>query len=236
MTNKKNLVSVILSCYNSEKTLPSAIDSILQQSYEHIELLIMNDGSSDGTKKILEGYKKENKNIKIYENNKNLGLTKSLNILIKNSNGDFIARQDADDISFDKRIEEQVKEMKKYNLDFCTTRAVRKNSKKTIPGISYFLPSKLVLIFKNPFIHGTLLFKRTSIEKIDYYDENFYYSQDYKLINDMLKNKYKYKKIKKILYELNMKDNISNNKKTEQEYYASCVRSRSLPDPNIRFN
>ena len=80
------------------------------------------------------------------------------------------------------------------------------------------------------------MLRKKSIEKINLNDENFYFSQDYKLISDMFKNNFKYKKIRTILYELNMKDNISSNKKDEQKYYSDCVRNNLIPDPTFKNN
>ena len=236
MSDKKSYVSVIMSSYNSINTIEEAIESIINQTYKNLELLIMDDCSEDGSFEKIDYYKNKYKNIKVFRNKKNLGLTKSLNLLIKNSSGEYIARQDADDLSFKKRIEEQVKEMNKYDLDFSTTRALVKNTRKIIPGISYFLPSKIISKFKNPFIHGTLMVKTSSIIEVGSYNENFYYAQDYKLIADMLDKNYRYKKINKPLYLLNMENNISSNKKEEQDYYARCVKKNSFPDLNVEFN
>ena len=236
MSDKKSYVSVIMSSYNSINTIEEAIESIINQTYKNLELLIMDDCSEDGSFEKIDYYKNKYKNIRVFRNKKNLGLTRSLNLLIKNSSGEYIARQDADDLSFKKRIEEQVKEMNKYNLDFSTTRALVKNTGKIIPGISYFLPSKIISKFKNPFIHGTLMVKTSSIIKVGSYNENFYYAQDYKLIADMLDKNYRYKKINKPLYLLNMENNISSNKKEEQDYYATCVKKNSFPDLNLEFN
>ena len=83
--------------------------------------------------------------------------------------------------------------IKDENLDFCTTRAVRDNSNKKIPGLSFNLPTKLVMKLKNPFIHGTLMIKKLLILKKGLYDENFYYAQDYKLFYDLLKDDAKFK-------------------------------------------
>ena len=236
MSSNNNFVSVIMSTYNSINTLDTAIESIMNQTYQNLELLIMDDCSEDGSYEKINYYKDRFTNIKIFRNKKNLGLTKSLNFLIQNSSGYFIARQDADDISFDKRIEDQVREMVNFNLDFCTTRAFIKNTRKKIPGISYYFPSKIISKLKNPFIHGTLMIKKDSIIKAGLYNENFYYAQDYKLITDMFKRNYKYRKLIKPLYMLNMENNISSNKKKEQNYYASCVKNDTLPDLKIEFN
>lgn len=229
MQNNSNLVSVVMSAYNSESSIAESIESILNQSYQNIEFLIIDDCSTDKTAEIIESYLEKNKNIKFTKNKSNLGLTKSLNILIKKSSGQYIARQDADDISLHHRVQEQMQLLKSNNLDFCTTRAIIKDSRKLRPGVSSFLPKKLVLKFKNPFIHGTLLAKKTVINEIGNYDENFFYAQDYKLFYDLLKSKYNFKMILKPQYILNIKDNISENKKIEQNYFAECVRKKIIP-------
>ena len=113
MTNQKALVSVIMSCYNSEESVEQSIESILNQTYENIEFLIMDDGSTDSTFEILNEFAKINENIRIFKNENNIGLTKSLNLLINYSNGEFIARQDADDISLKTRIEKQMMKIRK---------------------------------------------------------------------------------------------------------------------------
>ena len=236
MTNQKALVSIIMSCYNSEESVEQSIESILNQTYENIEFLIMDDGSTDSTFEILNEFAKINENIRIFKNENNIGLTKSLNLLINYSNGEFIARQDADDISLKTRIEKQMMKIRKKNLDFCVTRATIQNTTKKIPGLSYFLPSKFLVKYKNPFIHGTMLLRKKSLHKIGCYDENYYFSQDYKLISDMIKKDFKYKKIWTSLYLLNMKNNISSNQKNDQQYYANCVKKDIRPDPNFKLS
>ena len=223
------LVSVIMSVYNSKDSISNSVESILNQTYEKIEFLIMDDNSNDGTFDILKEYEKKDKRIKLSRNRKNIGLTKSLNLLIAKANGNYIARQDADDVSDKHRIESQIMYLKKYNLDACTTRAYIKNTTKVIPNFSYYLPQKLVVKIKNPFIHGTLLISKSVLNRIGNYNENFLYAQDYKLFTDLLKNDYKIGTIKKSLYCLNMTENISNIKKNEQKYFADCVRKGISP-------
>ena len=109
MIDRPPLVSVIMSAYNSKSTIGESIESILSQSYQNIELLICNDGSTDDTQKILNSFQKKDSRVRLFQNPKNLGLTASLNILIAESKGVFIARQDADDISLPERLEEQLK-------------------------------------------------------------------------------------------------------------------------------
>ena len=223
-------VSVIMSCYNSQETVTRAIESILNQTLENLELLICDDSSIDNTYETISKYKDLDKRVKIYKNTKNLGLTKTLNFLIEKADGALIARQDDDDISLSERLRTQVDILNEENLDFVTTRAKVLDSKKLIPGISFNLPNSLVMNFKNPFIHGTLLIDKKVLNTIGNYDERFYYAQDYKLFSDLLSNGYKYSTLKTPLYELNIKDNISSKFIKEQDYYARCVRNNK--DPN----
>ena len=123
MSNSNILISVILSAYNSEDTINESIESILNQSFRDFELLIIDDGSTDNTPKIISNLEKENSCIKSYRNKKNIGLTKSLNILISETKGEFIARQDADDVSYRDRFQNQIKFVTENNLDGSTTRA-----------------------------------------------------------------------------------------------------------------
>ena len=202
----------------------------MNQTYKKLELLIVDDCSTDHTKKILNTKYSKNNNIKLFFNSKNLGLTKSLNHLIKHTSGNLIARQDADDISLPKRLETQIKYFESTDIDFCTTRATRMNSNIKIPKVSYLIPKKILVKVKNPFIHGTLMIKKEVLKKVGCYDEKFFYAQDYKLFSDLLKNNHLFKEVKKPLYILNMENNISTNKKNEQEYYASCVRNNIVPE------
>lgn len=227
--NSEKLISVIICTYNAEETLEFSVKSILNQTYKNIELLIMDDSSEDSTFKILKKIKKNHKNVKIFKNETNIGLTKSLNILIGKSSGDYIARQDSDDISHPERLKIQILEIEKKKLDFCSTRALIKGTNRKIPGISFFLPQKITMKYKNPFIHGTLVIKKEILQAVGNYDENFYYSQDYKLMSDLLDQNFKYDVIKKPLYELNTKNNISTKKIDEQNYYAECVRKKTIP-------
>jgi glycosyltransferase involved in cell wall biosynthesis len=98
-------LSVILPTYNAAEHLDKAIDSILGQTFTDFELIIINDGSTDGTHELLRSY--FDPRIQVI-NQANLGLPKALNEGIKASRGIYLARQDADDISLSERFEKQV--------------------------------------------------------------------------------------------------------------------------------
>ena len=138
--------------------------------------------------------------------------------------GKILARQDADDISHPERFTKQILFMKKYNLDVCTTRAYRINSKKIIPHFTYYLPHREIIKYKNPFIHGTLMIKKRIFDEVGGYDENFLYAQDYKLFVDLIKLNKKIKTIRRPYYYLNTVNNISQLKKEEQKYYSDIIK------------
>ena len=97
-------------------------------------------------------------------------------------------------------------------------------------NISYLIPYKLLVKFRNPFVHGTMLINSKIIKTLGGYDEDFYFAQDYKLYRDLIDNGVRIKKERKILYYLNTKNNISSLRKKEQKYYANCVKNRKIPN------
>ena len=99
--------------FNNEKYLKESIESILKQTYVDYEFIIVNDGSTDGSQKIIEDYQKQDDRI-ILLTQDNQGITKSLNRGIKNSKGKYIARMDADDVCDPKRFEFQIQFLEKH--------------------------------------------------------------------------------------------------------------------------
>ena len=223
------MISVIMSAYNAEKHISNSIESILSQSYQNFEFLIMDDGSTDNTSKIITSYIKTDTRIKLFNNKSNIGLTKSLNFLINQANGEYLARQDSDDVSDSKRFELQLNFMITNTLQASTTRAKIKNTNNKIPGYSYYLPHKLLMKFKNPFIHGTLIIKKSLMQTVGLYDEDYYLAQDYKLFADLLSRKYKIGSLNKCLYTLNVDNNLSNKFKSQQQEYAKIVKKNFKP-------
>lgn len=230
MKSKTPLISTIMSVYNDFQRVQIAIESVLNQDFDKFEFLILDDGSTDETFKLINDYKKQDSRIKVFRNNRNIGLTKSLNILLDHSKGKYIARQDSDDFSDPKRFSEQLNFIENKNLIGCSTRSIVNNRDKLMPGLSVYLPLKLTLSYKNPIIHGSVILEKEIYLKYSGYDENFYYSQDYKLFFEMIKNNEKFKILKKPLYTLNTVNNISSNKSKEQNYYANCVKKGITPN------
>ena len=106
------LVTVLMSVYNGEKYLERAIKSILNQTFKDFEFLIINDGSTDNSVKIIQSF--NDLRLRLIHNESNIGLIKTLNKGLKLSNGKYIARMDCDDISLPKRLSIQASFMEKY--------------------------------------------------------------------------------------------------------------------------
>ena len=177
------MISVIMSVYNAEKYLEKAIDSILNQTYQDFEFIIVNDCSNDGSYAILKEYEKNYKCIRLINNTKNLGLTKNLNRAIAASKGEYIARMDADDISEINRFERQIEYFNNHKeVDILGTFSNDINEygevirTRTNPVSHNEIISMLPKL--SPMAHPSVMFKKRSLEKIDFYNEKYRTSQD----------------------------------------------------------
>ena len=180
------VISVIMSVYNSENYIKDSVESILNQTFSDFEFIITDDCSTDNTLKMLKKYAKENNRIKLLINSENLGLTKSLNKMIDISNGEFIARMDADDISLAQRFEKQISFMKRNpDIGVCGTNNESFGNyvnKKNIRWIFEHEEIRAALLFHNAFPHGTALIRKKIIDQHKIrYDENYRVIQDYEL-------------------------------------------------------
>jgi glycosyltransferase involved in cell wall biosynthesis len=174
-----------MSVYNGEKYLPQAIESILKQTYHHFEFIIINDGSTDLSRKIILSCK--DKRIRLIDNQTNIGLTKSLNRGITEAKGELIARMDADDISLPKRFETQIEIFEKYDIDLCGTSMELIDEVGSVIGVmgpKTIVASDLPASVLNNSLwlpNGTFMVKRTSLNEIGGYDPDFRYAQDFDL-------------------------------------------------------
>lgn len=171
-----------MSVYNGEKYLRDAVDSILNQTFSDFEFLIINDASTDNTLKILCEYK--DPRVRIMTNEKNLGLTQSLNNGIKIARGEYIARQDSDDLSLPKRFEYQVTFLEKNpHVVALGTSTYIVNDKGLIQKEISRLPSPqyMDLLQDNQFIHGSMVLRKNILLQMNGYNPIFIQCQDYEL-------------------------------------------------------
>ncbi len=128
------LISIGITSFNSLSTLPRAVNSALNQDYPNKEIIIVDDGSTDGSVDYLLKIAKEHSNIRLFFHEKNIGCAGARNTIISNANGVFLAFFDDDDESFRERISKQYKRIVQYDMRhgekriFCfITRIVRTN-------------------------------------------------------------------------------------------------------------
>ena len=194
-------ISVMMSVYNGEKYLGQAIDSILNQTFADFEFIIVNDGSTDSSFKIIQSY--HDRRIRVIDNTENIGLTKSLNNAIGEACGEYIARQDADDISLPNRFQEQLRYFEQHpGTALLGTSASFIDSEGKIVGkrIALANPSKS-LVIANQFNHGSTMFKTRIFRKLGGYNELFRYCQDYELWLRMAKHG-EVRNLTQVLYQL----------------------------------
>lgn len=200
-------VTVLMSVYNGEKYLNEAIDSILSQTYTDFEFLIIDDGSTDRTSDILNSY--DDPRIRIVTNKENIGLTKSLNRGLKLSQGEYIARMDADDISLPERFEKQISFLEHHSdvVLVGTAKWIIDKKGNVLYGDTPPLePSYRNLLNSNQIVHGSVMIRRDILLEYNGYDERFRKCQDYALWLQISK-KYRLYNIPQFLYKLRLHDN-----------------------------
>jgi glycosyltransferase involved in cell wall biosynthesis len=223
-TQKIGLISVIMPVYNEERYLDNSIKSILKQTYQNLELLVINDNSNDNTLKVAQKYTRDPR-VRIFTIKKKIGIAKCLNFGIKKSNGFYIARMDADDFSYPSRLEIQ--------MDF-----LKKNSSLSLVGsqaqyfgkINYF--SKLVclnsndckslIIFRNPFIHSSILIKKRTLKLLGGY-KNYYKCEDYQLWSSLFFS-FKAANIKKKLIKYRIHANQNGKDDLKKKKYVLLIQ------------
>ena len=184
-SQKQPLVSVVIPCYNAEKYVEQAVRSIMNQTYKNLEILITDDCSTDASFAILQKLAEEDARIKLFRNEYNQKIVRTLNALVERATGKYIARMDADDISLPKRIEKQVAFLEANpDIALCGTNAWHiDESDKSIGGSSLpvsFEDCKYFSKFFSPFYHPSILLC-SRILKDNLYSENFIYAEDYEL-------------------------------------------------------
>lgn len=166
-------VSIIMGVYNckDKAKLKKSVESIQNQTYQNWELVICNDGSTDDTPKTLEEIKQLDSRIKIVSYEKNHGLAYALNYALRNSKGEYIARQDDDDYSEKTRIEKEVNFLDNNPQYAMVGTAAIVYDDDGIWG-DYPVeekPTRKTFLWNNPFIHPVMMMRKEALEAVQGY-------------------------------------------------------------------
>lgn len=181
------LVSVLIPCYNVEKFVVESVTSIINQTYTNLEIILIDDCSIDNTLDKLKYLQAKDSRIKIFQNDENLKLIKTLNKGISLSNGVYIARMDADDISLPTRIEKQVNFLNNnVDYDIVSTMFYTFRTGQTKKNL-YVNPTKFedlqaYLLFKSGICHPAAMIRKTLFtDKKLKFEEEYLHVEDYAL-------------------------------------------------------
>jgi len=176
-------VTVLMPVYNASEFLREAVDSILKQSFSDFEFLIIDDGSTDGSQSLIHSY--HDSRIRFDQNEKNIGVAKTLNRGLDLARGEYIARMDADDISLPRRLEKQIHFMDKNPEIGVSGTWIRLFGDQ--PRVVARCPNgasiiKAYMLFDNALYHPTVIMRRDMIKKYNLrYDSHFNRTEDYDL-------------------------------------------------------
>lgn len=176
-------VTVLMPVYNGGRFLREAVDSILKQTYRNFEFIVINDGSTDNTCDILRTY--SDSRLFVFEQ-KNLGIIASLNKGIKLSQGEYIARMDADDISEPDRLAKQVEFLDNHPaigvlgiISKIIDEQANELPKLNLPTNHKNILARLLL--DNCFVHSSIMLRKNLFETHGYYSKNAILCEDYEL-------------------------------------------------------
>ena len=234
-----------MPCYNALPYLNKAIESILNQTYKNLEILCINDGSSDDTGKVLEKYAKKDTRIRVVHNETNLKLIATLNKGIQLATGSYIARMDADDVSLPNRIEELITFLQNNNADLvsCKSRYISESGEllSEIPVKCFDKDEiKYSSYFFTPIGHAPLLAKRSLFNEFLYSEsDKALHTEDYELWTRMLQSDKLILNYNKVLYHIRINQESVSRKYEEVQIrnFITCANkhqekflNRKIPD------
>lgn len=183
------VVSVVMRAFNCERYVGQAIESVLVQTFQDFEIVIVDDTSTDGTEAILQTYTQRDERIRVFRNETNQGPVRTMNIGLRHARGEFVAVHDADDLSLPHRLETQVKFLRAnphialvgggaYVID-------EEGEEVKVINWGHKEPEVIRQHLEegyHTFIHTSVMFRRECIEAIGFYDEFFSASHDYDML------------------------------------------------------
>lgn len=232
------MISVIMSVYNDSKYLKESIESVLNQTYQNFEFIIVDDFSSDISLSIIKEYVKKDHRVKLIRNKNNLGLAASLNKAWKIAKYDYIARMDSDDICFKNRFSEQMNYLlENPNISIIGTSVeyINENNQviSTVNRPETDIEIKNTLIKKNCMIHPSVILKKEVLITCNGYIEKLKNAaEDYDLwLNAMNKN-YEFYNLQKPLLQYRI---IYSNRSLKRIFFKFILQSKFVKKYNLPY-
>ncbi len=210
-------LTVLMTVYNGAPYLRTAIDSILQQTYRDFRFLVIDDGSSDGSREIVRSYNDER--IELLCLDRNVGQTAALNIGLRHVSTPWIARMDQDDYSAPTRLEEQMRALEADKSlrcvgTFCWTfRFDPKRAENIAVYPVRYEDLKRLLLRRCPFAHSSIVVNRSALLDVGAYNERYRYCADLEMYDHLLA-RYHAVNIPKPLLGLRQHDNQGSSSRT----------------------
>ena len=217
------LVSVIIPCWNSEKYIAQTIESVLFQTYPFFELIIIDDGSTDNSAKIIQSFK--DRRIQ-YHYEQNSGPSAARNKGIVKSSGHFLAFLDSDDIWLPDKLEKQLKELKKFDLVYCNyTNIDDYNNQLLLVERPVFSPKNQ----SDPFLLGkyilgsnsSVIMKKEIISSVGLFNESLSYAEDQEYWTRIASGKYSFKYLNEQLVKIRIRDNSNQARSDKEKRFTS---------------
>lgn len=192
-------VSIVMPAYNAEEHIEEAINSVISQTYENWELLVIDDCSSDRTAEVAKAFEKIDSRIHVFRNSKNIGVAQTRNHGIDVAKGEWVALLDSDDFWHKEKLERQLKAANESNADiiYCSYTLVDKNGEHLK---DYIVPEKAsykYILKENVLSCSTVLIRHSALEKHRFNEA--YYHEDYALWLELLRAGYKAQACREVL-------------------------------------
>ena len=229
-----------MACHNHANFLKKSIKSILNQTFVDFEFIIIDDGSTDNSLDIINDFSKNDSRIFIIQQ-ENIGLTKSLNKGISLSNGEYIARIDADDFSYKDRLKLQYNFLKDSDYAMVGGQRIIKDyiNNKTwsdnLPLSAKDIREKSLQ--KNPFFHSMVMINKNILKQVGYYNESYFTGQDLELWSRALKHKIKITNISDPLIYFRIKKSVTISRRATWPSIVNQIKARyNYNTLSIRLN
>lgn len=225
------LVSVLMSVYNGAPTLEKAAASVLAQTYRNLELILCDDASTDDTWRIMQRIAAHDARVTVFQNKTNRGLGASLNGCLSRAGGEYIARQDADDVSDPDRIERTMDFLLSSGAPYAAC-GVRVFDDGGVWSTRQY-PQKItkhIIAQKNPFFHPTMVFRRAVLEGVGGYSETpeTRRTEDYDLVMRLAAEGVIGENLPEILYSVYEPKEAYLRHNAKTRLCEVCVRARGL--------